>query len=262
MAVLDHVAMVASESARFRDALGDADLTAAVPSCPDWDGAALAWHLAEVQSFWATIVERLLDDPEGVEQPPRLEGPELLDLVAEQSGRLVAALTRRSPTDGCWSWHAEGRSVAWVRRRQAHEALIHRVDAELLAGLPVAGVDAPLAADGVDEFVDSMFGSPLPDWARFSADGQAISLEAIDVDARWTLEFGRFAGTSPVSGTTYDEDDVRPRPEPGAVGATVRGTAWDLDRWLWGRGEESALDVSGEHGLVGRLRATAAASTQ
>jgi hypothetical protein len=79
---LDHVEIVASESSRFHDALRDAELAAPVPSCPGWDGNALAWHLAEVQSFWATIVEGLLDDPAGVEPPPELEGAALLILVA------------------------------------------------------------------------------------------------------------------------------------------------------------------------------------
>ena len=78
--------------------------------------------------------------------------------------------------------------------------------------------------------------TPLPDWARFEPDGQAVILEATGIDARWSLEFGRLAGTSPVSGTTYDEEDARPRCQPGPVEATVRATAWDLDLWLWSRG--------------------------
>ena len=41
-------------------------------------------------------------------------------------------------------------------RRQAHEALVHRVDAEQTAGLPVTDPGVALAADGVDEMLGVM----------------------------------------------------------------------------------------------------------
>ena len=43
---------------------------------------------------------------------------------------------------------ADDKTVGYIRRRQAHEALIHRLDAELTAGA-VTPLDPDLAADGV-----------------------------------------------------------------------------------------------------------------
>ena len=47
--------------------------------------------------------------------------------------------------------------MGFVRRRQAHEALIHRIDAELTAGRRTP-VDPLLGADGVDEALRVMYG--------------------------------------------------------------------------------------------------------
>jgi hypothetical protein len=55
-------------------------------------------------------------------------------------------------------------TVSWVARRQAHEALIHRTDAELAAGVTVTRADAALAADGVDDLI-SGFLVGVPRWA-------------------------------------------------------------------------------------------------
>ena len=43
----------------------------------------------------------------------------------------------------------------FIRRRQAHEALIHRIDAELTAG-DRTPMDTDLSADGVDEALHFM----------------------------------------------------------------------------------------------------------
>lgn len=257
----DFTAAVRIESARFVAALQEADLTRTVPSCPDWDGHDLAWHLAEVQHFWGAIVARLIEDPaEEYEEPERPPDDELLALMRDASATLVAGLGERSPDDRCWTWHPDGETVGWVARRQAHEALIHRVDAELVAGTDVAAVDVGLAVDGVDEVVDVMLGG-MPEWATFTPDGEAVTLVATDADTRWTIEFGRFTGESPSSGRSYDLDDAR-RADDRETETTISGTAWALDRWLWGRGEGRELEIEGEASLAERLRAVLAEATQ
>src|SRR5499427_11116249 len=50
---LDHLAR---ESARFAQAIGEAQPGALVPSCPDWTADDLLWHLGQVQWFWGTVV--------------------------------------------------------------------------------------------------------------------------------------------------------------------------------------------------------------
>ncbi|MEX0834789.1 MAG: maleylpyruvate isomerase family mycothiol-dependent enzyme, partial [Nitriliruptor sp.] len=172
---MDHAAytdIVAEQSARFLAVLRRADPDGVVPSTPAWTVADLVWHLAEVQWFWGAIVSDLLEDVDALTEPDRPEGAALVDLLRRSSADLVGALRERDPADTCWSWHEDGRSVGWVARRQAHEALIHRVDAELAAGVPVSAAPAELAADGVDELLRVML--KLPSWGTFTPDGCAV----------------------------------------------------------------------------------------
>lgn len=255
---MDHATytdIVAAESARALTALRKADLTAIVPTCPEWTAADLAWHLAEVQDFWAAIAGGPMLDPDGYMDPERPADDRILAYLADRSAALVAVLRTRDPQERCWSWHADGWSVGWVGRRQAHEALIHRVDAEVVAKRPVTTVDPKLASDGVDELLVGML--QLPDWGTVEPDGHAVAVEAADTGDRWTLRFVRFSGTSPNTGERHELDGVELDPGRTDVGATVAGTAWDLDRWLWGRAPDQGLTVTGDRGLVHRLRAAA-----
>jgi uncharacterized protein (TIGR03083 family) len=239
------------ESARFARAAAGAPADRTVPTCPDWRPADLLWHLAEVQYFWSRIA-----GGQDVEEVPDLARPRdeyLQALFEEQTLALLDALRRRAPSETCWSWSPVGETIGWVARRQAHEALIHRVDAELVAGIEVTGPDPRLATDGVDEMV-RIFLDGLPDWARFRPDDRTALLVADDTDAAWTLAFGRFTGTSPNTGRTYDDATVVVRDAVTTPDVTITGPAWDLDRWLWGRGGPGALQVDGDADLATELR--------
>lgn len=262
---MDHEAYLATiraESERFLDALRAAPPSAPVPSCPGWTAADLAYHLAEVQHSWAQVVETGRSG-EDVPDPPRPADDELVDLAARSGTELLTALHGRDASDATWSWHADGGSVAWVARRQAHEALIHRVDAELTAGWDVRPPTVELAADGVDELLRVMVDG-VPAWGAFTPDGLTVRLECTNTPAAWTLALGRFTGTSPTSGNTYDLDAaaVLDEDEGGEDTLVVRGHAWDLDRWLWGRGDDSALEVTGDPAVLARLRELVTEATQ
>lgn len=251
-------AIVADESTRFLRALRRTDLRRVVPSTPGWNAADLAWHLAEVQWFWGAIVAELLDDVEPLVEPERPEADgELLATVARRTSDLVAALEDRDGTEPCWSWSESGGHVAWVARRQAHEAIIHRVDAELVAGTPVSDVPPAVAADGVDELLREMIATPS--WADLRPDGTAVRVEATDTGDTWVLGFGRVTGASPATGVRYDQDAAQVLEGDGdvEVGTTISGTAWDLDRWLWGRGPADPLRLGGDASVAFRLRAIA-----
>ncbi len=255
-------AVVEAESGRFLEALAGVDLDAAVPSCPDWHVADLLWHLAEVHGFWTQIVDRLLEDPSAADDLERPTDAALHTFATAQRVALLDALTRRSPTERCWSWSDLGGDVGWVARRQAHEALIHRTDAELAAGLTVTRPDAALAADGVDELIRG-FLVGVPEWASWAPDGTTVAFECTDVGGRYVLELGRMTGTSPASGRSYDLDAAELRDDPSVpVHAEVSGEAWDLDRWLWGRGDGAALSITGTREVVTRLRAMVTEATQ
>ena len=233
--MIDYLEAISTESARFADLVSSASNQTRVPSCPDWSIADLTWHLTEVQHFWASIVSDLLDSPEGVGDLARPADDELADLFDAQSARLLEAVSERDPTDICWSWHDAGHNVGWVRRRQAHEALIHRIDAELASDGPCE-VHSTLAADGVDEVLTVMLdATDLPDWATFHPDGTSAVLEITDIPRSWAVELGRFSGTSPDSGNTYDDPALCLAAAASDPDAALRGRARDMDLWLWGR---------------------------
>jgi uncharacterized protein (TIGR03083 family) len=253
MTDLDHLAALHRESARFAAVLRDADPGASVPSCPDWDAAALLRHLTEVQWFWATIVEERRQDPEGLEEPTRPERYD--DLVAtfeEESDRLVRVLTEADPAEPVWMW-AEDKTVGYIRRRQAHEALIHRLDAELTTGA-VTPLDPPLASDGVHEALDVMFGG-CPPWGSFEPTGARVDVRVNDTGLTVPVVLGRFTGTDPDSDKEYDEEDlsVRAADPSAAADAVVSGPAEELDAWLWHRRGAEQLSVEGDRAAFDRL---------
>lgn len=254
---LDFLDHIRRESRRFADCLKDADPRAAVPSCPDWDASDLLWHLAEVQLFWAVIVRDRLSSPEASEaaKPERpSDYSESLGLFDDANTQLTAALDGAPDDTAVWTW-SDDHTAGFVRRRQAHEALIHRLDAEQTVG-QVTGIDSALGCDGVDEALRVMFGG-LPAWATFTPDGATGRVRAADCDATWAVAFGRVTGTSPANGTTYDEDGLAViDAEATVAGAgTVQGDAGDLDAWLWGRVPAAALTVDGDRAAFERLQA-------
>ena len=251
----DYLRHIREESRRFRDVLTPCDPTTPVPSCPAWDASDLLWHLAEVQWFWAKTVrtrpESADEDAEGPARPETYDG--LLAAFDEHSAALVAELEAADPADKAWTWSSE-QTVGFTFRRQAHEALIHRLDAEQAAG-QVTPLDPALAADGVDECLDIMFGG-APPWGAFAPLPHYVQVELTDRDESVWVQIGRFTGTDPRDEVTYDEDDIRVLADPGtAADAVVRGPASAVDAWLWRRGDDSEIHVSGDRIVYDHFRA-------
>ena len=274
--MLDHLQALADNSDRFRAAIaatagpdGALSATVSVPACPDWSAADLAWHLTEVQYVWARMVgdglARYVDLPPLVR--PDLDAA-LPELFGTWNQRLRTVLAEREPSQPCWSWHPTGGNVAWVRRRQAQEALIHRVDAEQTAGVSghgaVGPIDEALAADGIDEILSVMMSAdPVPTWGRFEAEDAGMRLVA--GPRRWDLVLGRLVGTDD-DGVDRDLESVRliaegdEGPEPTS---TISGSAAAIDLWLWRRrslddGPGGAMEVVGDRELAARLQGLAA----
>lgn len=251
---LDYVAHLKGETERFLSVLRGADPTLQVPGCPDWDAADLLWHLGEVQWCWATIVSRRLQDPEAAEaDKPSRPGSQdaLVTFLEDAHGQLVEALSSADPAEQVWMW-AEDQTVGYVRRRQANEALIHRLDAEQTVGA-VTPLDPLLSTDALHEVFTTIFGG-VPDWGTFTPSGRSVQLEPTDGPGRLQIGLGRFTGTSPASGTAYD-DPACELASTDSPSATVTGTAGDLAAWAWGRGDLSRLTVTGDQGAVSDLTA-------
>ena len=241
---LDHLEL---ESARFAEAINGAPPEAPVPSCPDWNADDLFWHLAEVQWFWGTVVRERATGDEAETLKPSRPGDRLgLAAFFDRASRELADVLAATPPDTpAWTW-SEDHTVGFIRRRQAHEALIHRVDAELTAHRRTP-MDPGLSADGVDEALRIMYGG-VPPWGTFTPGAGTLRLRASDTGNSWLVTIGRFTGTDPGDGTSYDEPGIHAAgTDPGdPAAAEVVGTAADLDCWLWHRPEYTAVTPSGD----------------
>lgn len=249
---MDYNEHLVSESARFADAIKQAAPEAAVPSCPEWTADDLLWHLGEVQYFWGTVVLDAADGTAAEQRTPdRPAGRAALeDFYRQASARLARSLAGADPAAHAWTW-APDQTVGFIQRRQAHEALIHRVDAELTAGQRTV-LDPRLAADGVDEGLRVMYGG-CPPWGTITPEpGRTLRIRATDTGDTWLLTLARFTGTDPEDGKSYDEPDIHiAASDTGeAVLAEISGTAGDLDCWLWNRDPLGAVTQSGDQPVL------------
>ena len=257
-AYLSHLEL---ESRRFVDVLADADPGAPVPTCPDWTADDLLHHLAKVQLFWARVVAdgAMTDaDAERIDPPERPDDRGALVVMARSATTtLLDVLRRTEPDETRWSW-SQDQTAGFTYRRQAHEALIHRLDAELTAGTRTA-LDPALATDGVDEGLRVMFGG-CPPWGRITpTEGRTVRLSASDTDASWLVTLSRFTGTDH-EGTSYDEPDITiaPRDDGSETLATVTGTAEDLDCWIWNRPTVGEVVQGGDAEILSEVGAVLA----
>jgi len=228
-----------------------------VPCCEGWTVRQLVAHMGEVQRHKELIVrERLLEPPDEV-----IEAPDagLIDWFEEGAAMLVDTLAATDPSTPTWTWHDPNQTAGFWYRRMAHEALIHRVDAEQSHGA-VSPIEEALAADGVDEILEVMLAS-IPDWGTFAGVGNLV---CVSVPGRsWSLEEGRFSGTSPVGDHSYE--DLLAFGFAQALeenDTSVSGEAVPMDLWLWGRGPIEDLSVDGDQNLAATLRQAAREETQ
>lgn len=242
----DYLDSLAADSARFAEVLQRTPFDTPVPTCPGWTAADLYFHLAEVQSFWARIVGRRLtssEDVEDLETARPADDRELPGLFDSSTRALQEALRSTPPDVVAWTWASE-QTAGFSYRRQAHEALIHRLDAELTGGERTP-LDPRLAADGVDEVLGVMYGEP-PSWGTFTPDDHhVVRFTATDTGDVWTVTIGRFAGRSP-GGEEHEMACLDWVPPEVAPTAEVSGTAADLDCWLWRRPPVAEVTETGD----------------
>lgn len=262
---MDHLSLINAETDRFIAAIRQVDAATRVPTCPDWNADDLLWHLTDVHAFWAAILRtgaRSDEESEAVEQtkPARPDDRETtIALLIDETAALVAELATRDDEQPAWSWFPPDQTVGFTRRMQVHEATMHRIDAELAAGLASAPIDAEVAADGVAHGIEVMLAwwGTNPGFALHPVAG-AVRLHASDTGQQWLVQGGRWRGVGQ-SGKEYDEPGLAfvDGAEPAA---SLTGTAEELDRWLWGRGPEPA--ASGDTDSLDAVRAGWAAGMQ
>jgi uncharacterized protein (TIGR03083 family) len=171
---MDRLAHLAAEATAVSEALGEADLGAAVPACPGWQVRDAVRHLGSVHR-WTTAIVRtseLQPQPE-----PEVTDGALADWFAEGADELTGALRAADPAAPCWSFTAD-RTVGFWLRRQALETAVHRWDVQSAAGEPDP-IDAELAWDGVREVVDLMLPRQQK-WGRLADLPHALTLCGVD----------------------------------------------------------------------------------
>ncbi len=158
---------LAADFARLRKVVA-ADLTAAVPTCPGWTAAGLAHHVGEVYTH-KTQAMREGAEPENW-PPEGLAGEPPLALLDRSYGELVREFAARKPEDPTGTWYKPDQTVGFCIRRMAQETVVHRIDAELAAGQPVAEVPDDLAIDGIDELLKVFLAYGVDTWGSHFED--------------------------------------------------------------------------------------------
>ncbi len=233
----NYVAAIATEGARLAAVPADA-LDRAVPSCPDWTVGDLSGHVGRVHR-WATAHLAEAPDKPTAKRPGPPEGEAVLPWYRESLDVLLAELDRHAPDEPVHSFVGPVTAGFWARR-QAHELAVHRWDAQ--EALTPGGADpipAPLAADGVDEWLHlfvprflALRESPVP------ADlvGATLHLHGTDEGqtepAEWLLRL------------TGDGCEVERAHAKGD--AALRGPASELLLAVWHRVPLARLDVVGD----------------
>lgn len=238
-------AVIGAEAQRFAEVLERIAPDAHCPTCPEWNAADLFWHLVEVHGMWAGVLSenaRTDADAEAVEAslPERPNSiAEMLPLRAEASAALLDQLGRLDDAEPRWSWWEPDQTVGFTRRMQTYEATMHRVDAELTAGLEIGPITDVVAAGAVDHCVDVMWGWQ-PDWASYEPQARA-EFRATDTGKRWLVDIGYWAGTDPDSGQHFAVPRAERASDDDAT-VTVQAPVADLVLWAWTRGGTVQVD--------------------
>ena len=244
MQIPAHIHAVRVEGERMAAAVAQVDPDDAVPSCPEWTVRDLVRHMGGVHR-WATgfVRGRTVPLDAGLDEVVGTwpADADLADWLVRGCDDLVATLNAAPDDLQCWTFLPAPSPRAMWARRQAHETAIHRVDAQLAAGVPLSPWDPVFAADGVDELLTLFV--PRRSTTLRADPPTSLAVRGADVDASWLLLLdGHGVTTTPTVSTDT----------PGAA-CTVTGTATDLYLALWNRAGADGLTITGERAVLGQF---------
>ncbi|WP_433057242.1 maleylpyruvate isomerase family mycothiol-dependent enzyme [Dactylosporangium sp. CS-033363] len=226
------------------DAAEKAGFDAPVPTCPEWSVRELVQHVGYVHRWAATYVRDcrtaiLTDDEEADAVGPFPADDALLEWFQAGHAALVDLL-RAAPADtACWHFLPADTPLAFWARRQAHETTIHRADLQGAVG-DIAGVEADLGLDGIDELLMGFYGSRgrrLRSETSCTLAVHALDGAASDGPRAWTVSM-------------TPEGAVITRGASDTADCTLRGAASSLYLALWNRRSTADLDVSGDESVL------------
>jgi uncharacterized protein (TIGR03083 family) len=240
-----HIEQLRRDGERLADVVSSIELSAPVPTCPEWDLRDLVRHVGGVHR-WATgfVSGAGVQPPDG--DLERLVGGwpgdgELVAWFGDGHRALVDALVS-APTDlETWTFLDAPTPLAFWARRQAHETAIHRVDAESAAG-DVTGFPSAFAADGIDELL-LRFVVRKGRTLRIEAP-RSMLVRAVDVQRSWRVTFAS-------TGFDVQTDTV-----DAPADLVVTAGASDLYVLLWNRRDPSGSELEGETDVLDLWRAS------
>ncbi|MFG3015006.1 maleylpyruvate isomerase family mycothiol-dependent enzyme [Streptomyces cinerochromogenes] len=205
-------------------AAGAAGTDAKVPTCPEWQVRDLVRHTGAVHRWAAALVADGHTTPRPLDDPPELDGAELVDWYRDGHRLLVDTLAAAPADLECWTFHPapSPSPLAFWTRRQAHETTVHRYDAEAARGGTPSPVARDFAVDGIDELLRG-FHARSRSRLR-SEEPRVLRVRAVDAgpDAVWTVRLTA-------------EPPVTVRAEDGPAEAELSGPAELLYLALWNR---------------------------
>ena len=230
MAYSEFVTAVRSEGQALLAAAGQGG-DDPIPTCDDWTMDRLLRHIGRIWTYVATIVgERLTASPDRPEIPGDKTSVEFATGALDE---LVDALMSCEADTPMWNWAEQPPTAMFWARRMAHEAAVHRYDAQTAHDV-AHPIEAELAQDGLDELVDVIL--PLIVARDAPALPDAIYAFVASDEAAWCVQLGADGITRADAGATPD--------------VTVRGTTSALLLAALNRVEWSTLEVEGDAALL------------
>lgn len=252
MATMDYLTPLRADYQRLVSvaSAGGAMLQAKVPTCPEWTVNDLVDHVAHVYLHKVECMRHNAPPQPwpapGLDQGPRLE------LLHRAFAELSDEFTARDPDSPSFTWFEPDQTVGFWMRRMAQETVIHRIDAELAAGVPSEPVPDELALDGIDELLDRFLAWPSTKWAE--------EFEAV-LEPKLAGSVAISAGERRLLVSWQPSGLVTAEPGEGAADAEISGSPEEVLRWLWRR-SDWPLATTGDETKVEQLRRLLGVATQ
>ncbi len=231
MTPTEHLAHFHTEHEAFLAACATAGPQAPVPGCPGWTVADLQYHMYEVQYGWNRVTTERRSGFEGLNWPARPADEHLAALLRGEHAGYTAMLASFPSDTSIWTWTGQ-QDFAWLIRRMAQEAAVHRVDAQQAAG-NTSPIDPTLASDGIDEFLEFFLNT------RHGAVNGSVHIHCTDVAGEWTIREGE-------GGFVVTREHAK-------GDCAIRGAASDILLALWRRAPLTNCDVVGDAEVAARF---------
>jgi uncharacterized protein (TIGR03083 family) len=196
-----YCAEIVTQAELLSASIDGADMTAPVPSCPDWNVGQLIRHLGGAQRWAADMVrtgaaEPLPDDDfRDLSAYANEDSAVLVPWLVDSATMIADALRAAGPDAPVSTGPMPHGVAAFYARRFTHATAIHRADATLALGKPYT-LEHAVAIDGIDEWMElgslPMHFELHPETRELLGPGRTLHLHATDTGpetaAEWVVD--------------------------------------------------------------------------